>query len=75
MAVKTTGHLLGDTVIKADYFCLVNNEGTDIIKYTRAGGLEIGGIASPTGDSDAATKKYVDDSISAAIVQAIGGSY
>lgn len=75
MAIKTAGHLLGDTVIKADYYALVNNDGTEIMKYTKAGGLEISGIATPTGDSDPATKGYVDTAIATAIGNAIGGSY
>jgi hypothetical protein len=38
-----------------------------------AGKLTLG--AAPTNDMDAATRKYVDDAVAAAIGAAIGGSY
>lgn len=50
--------------LSSSSFSLHNNNATNYIKVSNnSGGLELHSLVSPTNDSDAATKKYVDDAI------------
>ena len=66
----TTFHVYS-TYASSNTYTAISSTNTTINSTTTT----INGVVAPTADDMAANKKYVDDSITAAIGTAIGGSY